>query len=91
MGEAKMANQQGLRARLPVIWWALLSVCFAVTGSRRHHRYCYTDDTYPYHNFASKTPYDYARGHFSHLELVPEGKSVVTVICKWKSALNSHI
>lgn len=78
-----MSVYQGLRTRALVICWVLvspLSVYLAQSKPLRHLKYCYSNDTHPYHHFASKTPYDYARGHFSHFDLVPEGKSEVDAV-----------
>lgn len=73
-----MAVHQGLKMRTkPVVWWVLvniLSVYLAQAELHRHSKYCYSNDTHRYHHFGTKTPYDYVKGHFSHLDLVPEGK-----------------
>lgn len=75
-----MVGHRGLRTSALLIGWvlaSLLSVCLArsAPAPRRSREYCYSNDTRPYHRFATKTPYDYARGHFAHRDLVPEGKS----------------
>ena len=59
------------------MWQLLVSVLFlgfTVAQPHSSQPYCFTDDTDPYHQFATKTPYNYSRGHFSSLDLVPEGE-----------------
>lgn len=59
------------------MWWLLVNLLFygfIVAQPHNSQPYCFTDDTDPYHQFATKTPYNYSRGHFSSLELVPEGE-----------------
>lgn len=73
----RMAMHEGWRTRSLVMWRLLVSfLSFGFILARPQHSqpYCFTDDIHPYRQFATKTPYNYSRGHFSHLDLVPEGK-----------------
>ncbi|XP_063872914.1 multiple inositol polyphosphate phosphatase 1-like [Scylla paramamosain] len=58
------------------MWWLLVSLLFLgfiMARPRNSQPYCFTNDTDRYHQFATKTPYNYSRGHFSSLDLVPDG------------------
>lgn len=66
-----------------VVWRllvSLMSVGCILARPQHSQPYCYMDDTNPYRLFATKTPYNYSRGHFSHLDLVPEGKQIYSQV-----------
>ena len=73
---ARMAVHQEWRTKSPGMWWSLVSVLSlgCVLAKPQHSQpYCFTDDTNPHHQFSTRTPYNYTRGHFLPLDLVPEG------------------